>query len=577
MPYIDDEQKKVSISDVSKETFLTALGDGPLLKVMLDTVIENKTTTDLSICEVGAVEGQAHSHVSPLVSLHPLVHLKYTAADKEGLLAEIRESAEEKQIEVSSWDVAKKPPAGMSKFDLVIASNLIHQTSDVASALTNIKSVLKTQGFLLLHEVTASLDLAKAIFGQNGFGTGDQEEKFFLTEEQWCEVLKKEGLCLVSLKRTGSASTLMLFRLAKDGIETEPIIVDIDESFEWVPELQRHMSSGASAPIWIRASTPSPSGIVGMTNCLRHEMGGERIRCLFNASGSKKDIMSKFEKLRGLDLAMNVYKDGKMGSYRHVLMENNPSASEETEHAYVNVLTRGDLSSLRWIASHLKYAPGKQGTSELCNVYYTSLNFRDIMLATGKLPPDALPGDLANQDCILGMEFSGKNQKGQRIMGLLPAQALATTVMADQRFTWEVSCLVSWKKKLGGYQAAYQNHASLHCTLYCTALHCTPLQDTTLYCTVLYYAPLYSSTTGLYTALHNIELHSLHYSSLHYTAMQCNAQHRTAPHSTAPHSTAPHHTKRASLTTLHCTVSYHSLSVLQVFPFSPYRCHKSGV
>ena len=60
------------------------------------------------------------------------------------------------------------------------------------------------------------------------------------------------------------------------------------------------------------------------------------------------------------------------------------------------------------------------------------------MLATGKLPPDALPGDLAHQDCILGMEFSGRNQKGERIMGLLPAQALATTVMENQRFTWKV-------------------------------------------------------------------------------------------------------------------------------------------
>ena len=104
----------------------------------------------------------------------------------------------------------------------------------------------------------------------------------------------------------------------------------------------------------------------------------------------------------------------------------------------MNVLTRGDLSSLRWIASHLKYSPITQGTTELCTVNYTSLNFRDIMLATGKLPPDALPGDLAHQDCILGMEFSGRNQKGERIMGLLPAQALATTVMADQRFTWKV-------------------------------------------------------------------------------------------------------------------------------------------
>lgn len=128
--------------------------------------------------------------------------------------------------------------------------------------------------------------------------------------------------------------------------------------------------------------------------------------------------------------------------FRHVLVDDSPCANEETEHAYVNVLTRGDLSSLRWIASHLKYATGTQGTTELCTVNYTSLNFRDIMLATGKLPPDALPGDLAHQDCILGMEFSGRNRKGERIMGLLPAQALATTVMADQRFTWKVSFLL---------------------------------------------------------------------------------------------------------------------------------------
>ena len=146
-----------------------------------------------------------------------------------------------------------------------------------------------------------------------------------------------------------------------------------------------------------------------------------------------------------LSIKINTIHDGNPSAhfsifvFRHILVEDSPHAVEETEHAYVNVLTRGDLSSLRWIASHLKYASGSCGTKELCTVNYASLNFRDIMLATGKLPPDALPGDLAYQDHVLGMEFSGRNQKGERIMGLLPAQALATTVMADQRFTWKVS------------------------------------------------------------------------------------------------------------------------------------------
>ena len=60
------------------------------------------------------------------------------------------------------------------------------------------------------------------------------------------------------------------------------------------------------------------------------------------------------------------------------------------------------------------------------------------MLATGKLPPDALPGDLAGQDCILGLEFTGRDSRGRRVMGMVAARGLATTVLADPGFMWEV-------------------------------------------------------------------------------------------------------------------------------------------
>ena len=45
---------------------------------------------------------------------------------------------------------------------------------------------------------------------------------------------------------------------------------------------------------------------------------------------------------------------------------------------------------------------------------------------------------MATQDCILGMEFSGRNSEGKKVMGLLPAKGLATTVDADKRFLWNV-------------------------------------------------------------------------------------------------------------------------------------------
>lgn len=71
------------------------------------------------------------------------------------------------------------------------------------------------------------------------------------------------------------------------------------------------------------------------------------------------------------------------------------------EQAYVNVLTRGDLSSLRWIASPLRHFVPSNPNVQLCRVYYASLNFRDIMLATGKLPPDAIPGLYPSQLSML--------------------------------------------------------------------------------------------------------------------------------------------------------------------------------
>lgn len=67
---------------------------------------------------------------------------------------------------------------------------------------------------------------------------------------------------------------------------------------------------------------------------------------------------------------------------------------EVTEYAFVNVLTRGDLSSLRWISSPLQHFSTSSPNVQLCKIHYASLNFRDIMLATGKLSPDAIPGKL---------------------------------------------------------------------------------------------------------------------------------------------------------------------------------------
>lgn len=182
--------------------------------------------------------------------------------------------------------------------------------------------------------------------------------------------------------------------------------------------------------------------MLGLGTCLRGEAGGGALR-VFHAPGAREPFdpaAGAFAAQAQLDLCANVLRAGVWGSYRHVPLPTPHAAQLQLEHAYVNALTRGDLSSLRWIESPLRWArelPRPEGT-DLCRVYYAPLNFRDIMLATGKLPPDALPGNLAGQECILGLEFSGRSERGERVMGMVAARGLATTVAADEGFLWPV-------------------------------------------------------------------------------------------------------------------------------------------
>ena len=65
-------------------------------------------------------------------------------------------------------------------------------------------------------------------------------------------------------------------------------------------------------------------------------------------------------------------------------------------HAYVKAQVPGDLSSIQWVESPLQYQGSAREDYGLCSVYYAALNFRDVMVATGKLSRDALPCKVTN-------------------------------------------------------------------------------------------------------------------------------------------------------------------------------------
>ncbi|XP_071965803.1 fatty acid synthase-like [Antedon mediterranea] len=464
LPVSGDFEKHVySIIDkhsevLSKDKMLKGLLKSRHLKNCLDVVLENVNVRNMKIVEVGARKGRLFSRVVPLLCSHPAVEVDILVTDPnlenfESLQTAL-ESVDATQVE---WNTSDQAPSSLNKAHLVVVDGLARTAPDIPTTLANIREIIQDDGFLLLHEVTANFH---AGFSFDGFIDGlipkdkiPRELGIYLNGAQWMTVIKEAGFEVVSRKSDGMLCTMYLCKKVGCSVSKSLDIVNITSSnLEWVNELKSKVNEENNEDrLWLVSDQEYDAGVVGMVNCIRQEPGGQRIRCIFNANLEQSDqldlsLSSKMmTDVLKRDLVMNVYRNGQLGSFRHnALSKDDNKAGFETKHAYVNVLTRGDLSSLAWVAApaHLTMAT-EDRNKQACRVHYAALNFRDIMLATGKLPPDALPGNLAQEDCILGMEFSGYNSKGQRIMGLLPAKALATTVMADERFTWSVP--TEWK------------------------------------------------------------------------------------------------------------------------------------
>ncbi|XP_060535886.1 fatty acid synthase [Cylas formicarius] len=383
------------------------------LTVLLQTVLENSSgALKLKVTEV-ASDKPAENVLAPLLTeileKEPMLSVDAT------VVTSIAIDASNNQLEAAGVkNVVKdvKASAIDTNAHLVVLSDAIAYNQ--LSLVENAKTSLKEGGFVLLEEAKGALDVKR---------------------------LSALDLEVVSTQTTGTKSYILL-RQSVEVSATAAVIQITEKNFSWVEPLKELMekSEQDGSKIYVFVQNEPLAGLVGLINCLVREPGGGNIRSVFvQDQTAPKFSLNAYEKQLRKDLVHNVLKNKVWGTYRHIVLEQHTdSGALQVEHAYINTLTRGDLASLRWIEGPLSYYKGDDPASELCHVYYAPLNFRDIMLATGKLPPDALPGDLAGQDCILGLEFSGRDTAGRRVMGMVAARSLATTVLADPGFLWEV-------------------------------------------------------------------------------------------------------------------------------------------
>ncbi|XP_071628686.1 fatty acid synthase-like isoform X1 [Temnothorax longispinosus] len=242
----------------------------------------------------------------------------------------------------------------------------------------------------------------------------------------------------IILEKQINDKKLLLLRKMQNIARNQRIVHVNNYEFSWVDELKSIMNvqneTGIDTEIILVSEEDFECGLLGFINCLRKEPGGEIIKSVFIQDDKAPTFSLQeplYTKQLQLDLPINVIRSGNVwGSYRHLPL---PSLeSKLVQRAYVTQMVQGDMSTLCWAQSRIS----RINHENVVNVIYTSINFRDIMVATGRLNAETIAPFERGNDCFIGLEFVGFDTHKQRIMGLCSHGGMTNILVADKYLSW---------------------------------------------------------------------------------------------------------------------------------------------
>ncbi|KFM59156.1 Fatty acid synthase, partial [Stegodyphus mimosarum] len=320
--------------------------------------------------------------------------------------------------------------------DVVISSFLKGSQQDLQDLINSLSSVLKHDGFIFFYHKTEFSAPEKLLFTLCGQEIQTQSEAVLN------KTLLENNLVIISKISYSLSGSLYLLRHPSNATEHKILTISENSNFQWVEDLKLHLADDNSGTIWLACEEYATSGTIGMVNCLKHEPGGERVRCVFIEQPAKGPQLPPFSldepfynHIVKKNLLMNVWKNGAWGSFRHLRIHGG-KLLEPVEHSFAICAKTGDLSSFEWRESHIKYT--KLRPDQTFHVYYSALNFRDIMIASGKLSAEFGKDPEGKDDVVVGIECSGKDSNGRRLAGIVRNRSIGTSNKVESLISLEV-------------------------------------------------------------------------------------------------------------------------------------------
>ncbi|XP_028028986.1 fatty acid synthase-like [Bombyx mandarina] len=214
---------------------------------------------------------------------------------------------------------------------------------------------------------------------------------------------------------------LVLLRKTSEDIDVTFMPINHDINFTWVSRLRNEIEK--SRKVVLISERQPYCGLYGLVKKLskqpRNNVSLVLVDDFYHVPSFNAEHLLFKEQLRK-NLTFNVLKKGVWGSFYYL---SNDSYSNFQNVYLTNAIT-GDLNSLTWIE-----ASSTPANNNLIQVCYSSPSYRDAQDAAGTT---------SKSNRSFGMDYSGINSLGERVMGVVQGGALSTLVEADPDLTWPV-------------------------------------------------------------------------------------------------------------------------------------------
>jgi fatty acid synthase len=390
--------------DVTKDLINQVSKNERLIRPLLDIVSENNVPKkEIKVLEINLSNALMAIDVENYLASAAIYPIAVDYVLVNSSIENLSKDFKNKSYKLLEWNLNEcNFPKDLQPVDLLVyrdSYNLWHLKLD--NYLHEIYGKVRDKGFLLAvfrNKFTPPEILLNQLCEQNSVNDSELSERInnFKIEAQnigfkvICDKCDSIGLIAILFRKVSLRKDLKPKK--QNVIE---IVADYEKWFEILKEKFSKFKDNESKDenFWLIANDSSINGIIGLTLCLRQEPGGDRIRCIFDYDKKLKLPINFEEKpfsdIITNDLAINVLRDGKLGTYRHISLTKNDEQSESYDY-YLNIGQRGDLSSLQLFDSKNVFPvkiPNDDNSGLVdqirCNVYCSGLIFRDVMLASG--------------------------------------------------------------------------------------------------------------------------------------------------------------------------------------------------